>query len=62
MLKVKQLSKTNQSEYDAKCNHSMVDYCGKISHDRNKKKYFSKSQNRKKGGTIDGESKKNYCQ
>jgi hypothetical protein len=28
VLKLKQLSKTNQSECDVVCNHSMIDYCG----------------------------------
>ena len=53
MLKLKHLSKANQSECNAKCNHSVIDHCGKFSHDRNEEKYFSKSQNRKGGRTID---------
>jgi hypothetical protein len=61
-MKLKQVSKTNESECDVKGNHSMIDYCGKLSHDRNEVKYFSLSQNRKRGTVHEGNKNQNYCQ
>ena len=49
MLKVKQLSKTNQSEYDMTYSQLTIAHCGKISHKYNEVNFFSSSQNREEG-------------
>ena len=62
MLKVKQLSKTNQSEYDMTYSQSTIAHCGKISHKYNEVNFFSSSQNREEGGRLTGKAKQNFCQ
>ena len=49
MLKVKQLSKTYHSEYDVKCDQSMIAHCGKGSYKHNEVNFFSSSQDRGRG-------------
>ena len=62
MLKVKQLSKTYHSEYDVKCDQSMIAQCGKGSDKHNEVNFFSSSQDRGKGGRFTRKAKQNYCQ
>ena len=52
MLKLEQLSKTYQSEYDVDCSQSMIARCGKRSQKYNEVNFFSSSKNRVKGGRL----------
>ena len=62
MLKVKQLSKTDLSEYDVKCDQSMIAHRGKGSCKHNEVNFFSSSQDRGKGGRFTRKAIENYCQ
>ena len=59
MLKMKQIGKTNHSEFDEKCNQSMFTYCGKTSHKCSEVNFFSSSQNRGKGGLSTTKTERN---
>ncbi len=62
MLKVKQLSKTYNSEYNVTYSLSTIAHCGKMSHNHNEVTFFSSSQNREEGERLTRKAKQNYCQ
>ena len=62
MLKVKQFSKTDHSEYDMTYSQTTIAHCGEISHKYNEVNFFSSSQSSEEGGRLTRKAKQNYCQ